>query len=358
MNILFLNRRDIKNPDGGGAEVYTHEIAKGLVERYNCAVSVFTSLFKQAEKEEVIDGVRYIRKGSEFAVHLLGFLYAVRHRKKFDLIIDEFNGIGFFTFCLSNSILLIHQLYKEFWMRQLGVFGILPYVLEPVILKHYKNKLAVTVSDSTKKDLAGLGFKHIQIVMNGLKPMPLLQLPEKKSVPVMVFVGRLKPTKKPEDAIEIFKKVKNTVGNAELWIIGRGPEENRLRKMAEKIDGITFWGHVDDKKKMLLLGEAHVLLAPGVREGFGINVIEAASTGTPAVGYNIPGLRDSIIHGETGFLVNNITEASAKVLELLDKNDFYLKMSRNCLNYAKDFNWDKRIEEFRQKISLDKCDGK
>ncbi len=351
MRILFLNRRDIKNPDGGGAEIYTHEIAKGLVERYNCRVNVFSTLFPLGEKEETIDDIKYIRKGSEFTVHLWGFIYAVRHRKELDLIIDEFNGLGFFTFFLKNSILLIHQLYRKFWLKELGSVGIFPYILEPIILKLYKNKMAITVSNSTKEDLKKLDFKKIHIVMNALSNKPLESIPEKREVPTMVFLGRLRSTKGPEDAIEIFKRIKNKVNNAQLWVIGRGPQEKLLKRKAEGINGITFWGRVDNEKKMELLKGAHILLVPGVREGFGINVIEAASVGTPSIGYNIHGLRDSIIHEETGFLVNGVNDTVEMVMELLSKKDFYQKMSQNCLKYAGSFNWTKRVEEFWEKIS-------
>jgi hypothetical protein len=117
MRILILNRRDIANPAGGGAEVYTHEITKGLASKYSCECVVFSSRFLNSAAKEVIDGVIYMRKGSETTVHLWGLIYALQNRNKFDYIIDEFNGIGFFTFFLPNSVLLIHQLYKEFWFR-------------------------------------------------------------------------------------------------------------------------------------------------------------------------------------------------------------------------------------------------
>jgi hypothetical protein len=118
MNILILNRRDIVNPSGGGAEVYTHEIARGLAAKYGCEVSVFASLFPGCKERETVDGVTYVRGGNEVTVHLRGFYYALRNRARFDCIIDEFNGIGFLTFAFPNSMLLIYQLYKEFWVRE------------------------------------------------------------------------------------------------------------------------------------------------------------------------------------------------------------------------------------------------
>ena len=240
MRILILNRRDIANPAGGGAEIYTHEIARGLKEKFGCEVTVFTSRFKGGSEDEIIDGVHYIRRGNEVAVHLLGFLYAVDNRKKFDRIIDEFNGIGFFTFLLPNSILLIHQLYREFWTTELGFLGKLPFLLEPLILKSYRHKKAITVSDSTKQDLDRLGFRDVSIVMNAVRHVPVDAAVTKNNEPTLIFLGRLKSTKRPGDAIEIFRKVKQRIPAAILWIVGRGPEEERLKSIAEGLPGVSL----------------------------------------------------------------------------------------------------------------------
>lgn len=345
MRILILNRRDIANPSGGGAEIYTHEIARGLVRIYDCEVVVFSTRFPRSAPEEMIDGVRYVRRGNEATVHLCGMRYAIRHKALFDLIIDEFNGIGFCTFLFSNSMLLIHQLYKEFWFREFGAAGVLPYLLEPLLLRLYKKKSAVTVSESTRKDLLAVGFKNVRIVMNAISRPPS-GTAEKDAEPTLVFLGRLRSTKQPGDAIEIFRKVKERVPAARLWIMGSGPLEEPLKRRAEKLPDITFRGWVGEEEKFSLLRRAHVLVVPSVREGFGINVIEAASQGCPAVGYDVPGLRDSIRHGSTGFLAGSIDEAVRRIVELFTDQTAYAKMSRACSEYAKQFDWRIRVDEF------------
>jgi glycosyltransferase involved in cell wall biosynthesis len=349
MKILILNRRDIGNPAGGGAEIYTHEIARGLTERYNYSVTVLSSAFRGSEPEKVIEGVRYIREGNEATVHLRGFFYALKNRLRFNLIVDEFNGIGFFTFLFPNSILLIHQLYREFWFRELGGPGIFPYILESMLLRCYSKKTAITVSPSTEQDLRRIGFRDTHIVMNAIKVFPVGPA-RKEDYPIVTFLGRLRSTKRPEDALRIFKKVREKVPQVRLWIIGRGPEEEKLKKTSEGVDNIIFWGWVEESEKLSLLQRSHLLVVPGVREGFGINVIEAASAGTPAVGYNVPGLRDSIRHGETGFLADSLDEAAVRIVELLTDKEKYNLMSHNCLAYAEGFSWAKRAEEFWHSI--------
>lgn len=351
MKILILNRRDIRNPQGGGAEIYTHEIAKGLSSR-GAEVTVFSYRFAGAARNEETDGVWYTRRGNEATVHLWGFLHAFQHRKKYDLIIDQFNGVGFFCFLIPGirKMLLIHQLYREFWLRELGVFGVLPYLLEPSLLRCYRRMPVVTVSDSTKGDLQHLGFRDVKVVMNALSNPPLESPGEKEDRPTLLFLGRLRSTKRPEDAVRIFEKVRNEMPEAQLWFAGTGPEEEKLKGETRELEGVAFFGWASEEKKFQLLRRAHILVVPGVREGFGINVIEAASQGTPAVGYNVHGLRDSIRDGDTGFLANGPEDAAQKAIRLLKNPAMYGKMASRCLEYSAQFNWQRRAEEFWQLI--------
>lgn len=345
MKILILNRRDIANPAGGGAELYTHEIAQGLVSKYGCEVLVFSNRYPGSTAEEIINGVRYVRKGSEVTVHMWGFLYAMEWRRYFDYIIDEINGPGFFTFFLPKAILLIHQTYREYWIRELGAKGVIPYILEPLFLRCYRNKLAITVSRSTREDLEAIGFRNVKIVMNAINTLYSGSI-EKDHTPTLVFLGRLKRTKQPEHAIEIFRRVKKRIPNARLWIIGSGTIEDSLKRRVEGIGDVKFWGRVGEKEKFSLLTRAHILVVPSLREGFGINVIEAAAAGCPAIGYNVHGLRDSIIHGETGYLVDNADEAATRIIEVLGDGALYQRLSQAGIAYVKDFAWEKRVDEF------------
>jgi glycosyltransferase involved in cell wall biosynthesis len=346
MRILILNRRDILNPSGGGAEVYTHEIARGLVAKYGCEVEVFSSGFPGCARQEAVDGVTYIRRGNEATVHLRGFYYALKHKARFDRIIDEFNGVGFFTFAFPNAMLLIYQLYKEFWVRELGVLGWFPYMVEPLILSLYRRKRVITISSSTKRDLEHLGFRRITIVMVGLERAPLPDRGEKDKKATLVFLGRLKSTKRPEDALKIYEMVKRELPGCRLWVIGRGPQDSRLKAMAKDLGGVTFYGWVSEEKKYELLRRSHILLVPGLREGFGINIIEAAAAGTPAVGYSVHGVEDAIRDGVTGYLVNSVSDAATGVIQLLSHRERYDIMSGNCLRYAAEFSWNARVDEF------------
>ena len=93
---------------------------------------------------------------------------------------------------------------------------------------------------------------------------------------------------------------------ARLRIAGRGDEEPRLRAQVERLgvgDRVTFEGFVTEERKRELLRACWGTVLPSPKEGWGITNIEAAACGTPAVAADSPGLRESVVHGETGLLV-------------------------------------------------------
>lgn len=340
--ILFLNRRCIRHPERGGAEIYTYHLAKALVDAGK-KVEWFSCKYGGLKREEEIDGIKFIRKGNEFTTHLYGFMYALKKRKW--LIIDEFNGIGFFTFFIKNSHLLIHQLYDSFWTAQWGIMGYPFKAVERFLLKFYKRKPVITVSSSTAEDLKKLRFKEIEIIHNGLEVNPILSI-EKNSNLSLVYLGRLKKTKNPEDAIKAFFIVKDRIQEAKLFLLGDGPLLPSLKRKYASYDGLIFKGYVDNSEKWWFLKKSHFLLVPSIKEGWGQVVIQANAMGTPAIGYNVAGLRDSIINGSTGMLVKDYKEMAEIIINLWHNKEKYNKMVQKSIEWAKNFSWEKTKIEF------------
>jgi len=129
---------------------------------------------------------------------------------------------------------------------------------------------------------------------------------EKELVPTVVFLGRLSANKRPEHAIRAFGLARRQLRGAQMWVIGSGPEEARLRRAAGP--GVIFLGHVPEAEKRERLARAHALVTTSVREGWGLVVTEAAACGTVSIGYDVPGLRDSI--GASGGVLTQADPAS------------------------------------------------
>ena len=362
MNILIFSWRGPNHPLAGGAEVSTHEHAKGWVKAGN-KVTLFTSFFKGAKKEEIIDGVRIIRKGWEiFDVQFHAFIwYMFETQEKFDLVVDEFHGIPFFTpfFVRVKKLGFIHEVAKEVWRlnpwpKPYNLFpAILGTILEPLFFKLFYKKIQfMTVSESTKQDLIswGISSEKITVVHNGLVVPKKIQLFEKEKQPTLIFLGALSKDKGIEDALGVFSILAKQNKDWKFWVVGKG-EKNYLTKLklqSKKLQidkQTTFFGFVNEEKKFELLSRAHLLINTSIREGWGLVVIEAAYTRTPTVGYNVPGLRDSVIDGETGILCNPDPEVVARETTLLinDKKKYKI-LQENCKIRSNSFQWNSSVQ--------------
>ena len=361
IRILWYNWRDIKNPEAGGAEVFTHEVCKRLLHQKNGidSITLFTSSFSGGLQEEIIDGIKIIRRGNKYSVYREAKTFYNQHEKDFDIVVDEINTKPFNTpsFVRNKPIVaLIHQLAREFWFYEtkfpINVLGY--FFLEKYWLSKYRHIPTITVSKSTYEDLANWGFRHITIVHEGLGFSSLDKLPEKESKPTVLFVGRLKKAKKPDDALRAFKIIKDEIPDAQLWIVGSGYMLKGLRDMAVEMFPntppnitITVFGRQNAEMKLGLMARAHVLLVPGVREGWGLVVTEANAMGTPAVAYDVPGLRDSVIDRVTGSLVHrgDYVAMAIEASDLLKDNVKRETYSKNALEDAKYFDWDRTSAE-------------
>ena len=341
----------------GGAEVFTHEVAKRWVKRGH-EVTLFTSEFRGCRREEVLDGVRVVRDGGRFGVYLKAKQHYRKYfsREGYDVVVDEINTRPFFApkFVKGGEkvVALIHQLAREYWFYEtpfpLSYIGY--YFLENRWLRNYADVLTVTVSESTKQDLSNLGFKRVFVVSEGLNFKPLSEVPKKEEHPIVVFVGRLRRAKRPDHAVRAFRIVREKVPDAELWILGEGSFRKDLERMAG--DGVRFFGDVGDVDRRERVGRSWVLVNPSVREGWGLNVVEANTLGLPCVSYDVAGLRDSVRDGVTGVLVESgdVDGLADALVGVLEDEKFRLMLSSNALEYARGFSWDKTAEEFMRII--------
>lgn len=361
MKILWLNWRDIKNPQAGGAEVMTHETAKRLVAAGN-KVIIFTAKFPEAKEEEEIDGVKIIRKGNRLTCRFWAyFVYRKEFAGKIDLVIDEINTVPFFTnfYVREKKIALIHQLAREYWwFETFFPLNFLGYILEPFYLKQYRDIPTIAASESTKKNLIKLGFRKVFVFHQGLSVKPMSKPPKKPDFSEILFIGRLTKPKGPQDAILAFKIIHNKIPNTKLIIVGKGRENfvNSLKKLVQKlglIDFVTFKGFVSETKKIQLLKRAKVILIPSVREGWNLVPIEANAQGTVPVGYKVPGLVDSIIAGQTGILTwkNSPQELAAGAISILANQKLFKKLASGGLAWSQKFSWDRTYESFSEILS-------
>ncbi len=359
MNILCLSWRGPKHPNAGGAEISTHEHAKGWVSAGH-DVTLFTSAFVNCKGNEEIDGVKIIRRGDQIlGVQWEAFKwYIFGKHPNFDLIVDQFHGMPFFTplYTKTKKLAFIHEVTKEVWrlnhwtwpLNQIAFIG---QIVEPFVFKlFYKNIPFMTVSESTKNDLIewGIPSRLISVIHNGLSIPKNTKTLKKEKRKTLIYLGVLSKDKGIEDALKVFELFnQNQPEEWKFWVVGKGdPGYLKKLKLQCRRFGIgkkvKFWGFVSEKKKFELLSRAHIAINPSIREGWGLVVIEAASVGTPTVAFNVSGLRDSIVKNKTGLLIDSNPQSLAEgVMRLMAADALYRKLQKEGLLWSKKFNWNK-----------------
>jgi glycosyltransferase involved in cell wall biosynthesis len=152
-------------------------------------------------------------------------------------------------------------------------------------------------------------------------------------------VSTLVPYKRIDLAIEAFNVLK-----LPLKIIGEGPEEKKLRKLANS--NIEFLGWVDGDKLKFYYQNCKALIFPG-EEDFGIVPVEAQACGKPVIAYKKGGVLETVIEGKTGvFFDSQTAESLISAVERFERMRFDARIIRQN---AEKFNrnlFKERIKKF------------
>lgn len=101
-----------------------------------------------------------------------------------------------------------------------------------------------------------------------------------------LYAGALVPYKRVDLVVEAFNRL-----GQELWIVGNGPEEARLKKIAK--NNISFFGKVSDRELADFYSRSRALIFPGT-EDFGMVPVECLAAGRPVIGSYSGALRETL----------------------------------------------------------------
>lgn len=130
--------------------------------------------------------------------------------------------------------------------------------------------------------------------------------------------------------LQAFKPIQQSNPKARLWIVGNGPEEKNLKKLARdlKVDKATrFWGFVDNTAIAKYYAEAGIFVSPTRNEPFGQTLLEAMAAGLPVVASHTGGIPD-IVSKDVGrtFPIDDESALTGVLEELLKNPDQMIKM--------------------------------
>jgi len=347
MKILWFTWKDIKNPEAGGAEFLGDKIASEMVKSGH-EVKILTVKYPSAKSTELHNGYEIIRVGNKYTVYWEAFRYYQNHLKGWaDQIIEEINTIPFMTqwYATEKRTLLIYQLCREIWFYQLSLpLSLIGYLAEPIYLWFLRNNKVLTESKSTQTDLQKYGFKkdNISIFPICIDIEPLSSIEEKKTYErfTVLSLGAIRNMKRTLDQIKAFEIAKENIPELQMKIAGLpvGEYGKKVLKYIENskyTDDIEYLGRVSREEKIELMRKSHVILVTSVKEGWGLIVTEAASQGTPAIVYDVDGLRDSVEGGNLGVITrrNDPISLSQNINELYTDKDNYQKLQNNLLEF-------------------------
>jgi len=360
MKILWLTWKDRKNPLAGGAETVNEELAKRLAKNGH-EVIFLTAGFSGGAKEELIDGYKVIRLGNKWTVYWRVYRYYKKNLIGWaDLVIDEINTIPFFAkfHTKEKNILFVHQLCREIWFYQMFFpLSLIGYLLEPIYLWLLSDRKVITVSESTKKDLIKYGFKdeNIKIISEGIEIEQSKELGAviKFEKPTILALGAIKKMKRTDHIIKAFEIAKVTVVDLQLLVAGssEGKYGAKVLKMIKKSkckDSIEYLGKVSKEKKIEIMQKSHLICVTSVKEGWGLIVTEANSQGTPAIVYDVDGLRDAVKNNETGLVCihNTPTNLATNIVNLLNNQEKYQSLRINAWEWSKEINFENSYKQF------------
>jgi glycosyltransferase involved in cell wall biosynthesis len=340
-HVVFVAWRDLASPDAGGSEILVDQLAAGISGRGDRA----TLLCGGPTGERAY---QVIRNGGSYSQFLRApGAYRRQLRTDCDLVVEVCNGMPFLAPLWTRApvVCLVNHVHADVWpLRFRPPVSLAGRFAESTVMPWaHRRSLFLTVSPSTADALTRIGVApdRIRMICNGVAPAP--PLTARSPRPVFLALGRLVRSKRLDVLLRLWDQVRPVTGGR-LIIAGDGPERARLEALAGP--DVEFAGRVSEAEKHRLLCSAWLLLHPAMIEGWGIVVTEAAARGTPALGFRVPGLRDSVLDGRTGRLVGSELEFAAAWAALTVDHPAREALGRAARRRARQLHWSATVDGF------------
>lgn len=340
MRIGFVAWRDLDHPQAGGSEVVVDRLIRGLADRGHQVQLMCGG--PAGERSYPVHEL-----GGTYTQYLRAPVHHARALRSTDVLVDVQNGIPFFSPLWRSrpTVCLVHHVHTEQWdlafPRPIAAVG---RALESRLMPWaYRHSRYVAVSPGTQTALGELGVpeQQVSVVTSGVE---LTERVAPRSVePMFLALGRLVPHKRIDLLLQLWERVRPHTGGR-LVIAGGGPLEDELRARAGA--GVEILGSVSEPTKQALLSQTWALVHPALHEGWGMVVLEAAMHETPTLAFDVPGLRDTVVHGQTGYLAADEDAFVDRWLTLARDRQRRTELGAAARPWAESFSWERSVERF------------
>lgn len=216
----------------------------------------------------------------------------------------------------------------------------LPPAMAPVTRAVLKRADAVV---SVSHDLAQhlrerMGVGNVTVIPNGIDVGQFRPGAGSGAGITLFSVSRLVPRKNIHVLIAAVEQLANEGAELSLVIGGTGPERERIERLAQQSGGrVRFVGFIDEARKRELLSAADAFVQLSTREGLSIATLEALASGLPCIVSNLPGVREPVSAGQTGWLVDDpesVQSVVAALREVLADRGRLSEMRAACRSAA------------------------
>lgn len=353
MRLLVVNWNDRRNPQAGGAEIHLHALF-GRLAGWGHAVDLIASGWPGGAPRDELDGMQVRRVGGRysFALRARGAVRdALRHRA-YDAVVEDINKVPLWLPALTRRpvvAIVPHLFGTTVFAEASWPVAAVVWAAERPIPWVYRRAAFHAISESTRDDLVrrGIARDRIVVIHPGVDaewycPDPAVP---RAQPPVFLYVGRLKRYKGVEIALRALAAVRVSHPALTLDICGQGDDRPRLERVAAALGlgpAARFLGFVAEEEKRRLMRRASAVVFPSPKEGWGITNVEAAACGTPALASDSPGLRESVRHGDTGYLVphGDWRALADRMLALAADPALTDRLGRAARSFAEGLSWD------------------
>jgi len=369
VNILLVNWQDRANPYAGGAEIHLFEIFSRLVLRGH-RVRLICSGWEGCSRRDTIEGISIERVGGRNSFALLGrraVRRAIRAERP-DILVEDINKLPLYLAAGSSlpfCAIIPHLFGATAFQEAPWPMAATVWASERPLRWAYRRAGFHAISESTRDDLIlrGIPAGRIRVIHPGVDSRRFTPGPpgRRSTAPNFLYVGRLKRYKGISLAIEALGLARRERPDLRLEIAGTGDYRDELERLVQRLQlerAVTFHGFVSEERKIDLMRWAWANVFPSPKEGWGITVVEAAACGTPSLASDSPGLRDSVLHGETGFLVphGDVAGLAARMIELSDTPSLVTRLGERARRFAEGLTWERTAAETEQHL-LDIIEG-
>lgn len=351
MKLVALNWQDLANPLGGGAETHLHEILERLA-AYGHEVVLLCGGWPGCPPRGERNGVEIHRVGTRQSFPFLARAYWNRHLKarEFDVLFEDINKVPLYTtrWGAKHVVAVVPHLFGGAAFQELNpVLATAVWLSERPLPWMYGDVPFQAISESTADDLVGRGIarERVRVIPPGVSFDHYTPAPEQRATrPTFAYLGRLKKYKGVDLVIRAFAALARP--DALLEIAGAGDYRPTLERLVDSLalrERVRFLGFVTEAEKLALLRRAWVVSLASPKEGWGLTNVEAEACGTPVVASDSPGIRESVRHGETGFLVphGDVAAMAAAFARLADSPALVADMGAKARVFAESFTWDR-----------------